>query len=114
MDRIHATTIPAAPPSSDPDMDAALRRALAAPSPARQLLEHIADRLGTRQHGHLPVTGTMWQDATMAAYRSTLAGRCEHVANSALVRAFAALPPLRDNETRGEYALRLRAAARGL
>lgn len=113
-DRIRSTATLAAPPSCDVDMDAALRRVLAALTPARQLLNAVADQIGARQHGHRILTGTVWQDAVMAAHQRVLHGRCEHVVTTELGRAFAALPPYRADETRSEFALRVRAAARTL
>ncbi len=98
--------------------DEALRRAQALadarPSHASTLLTAIADHIADRPTSHLPFTGDLWLRASATAVRRVLHGLCEHTTTRAVVVALTARPMPRPGETRGEYAIRLRAAARSL
>ncbi|KAF0649183.1 MULTISPECIES: hypothetical protein [Streptomyces] len=98
--------------------DEALRRAQALadarPSHAAVLLAAIADQIGDRRTSHQVFAGDLWLRACSTAVRRVLHGLCEHTANNAVVIALTARPAPRPGETNGEYALRLRAAARSL
>lgn len=91
----------------------ALRRAFAQPSPTHQFLTGLAQAL-TEHAPQQPLTGNGWSAACARAALRTLAKYPEAIANAAIVRAFAAMPQMRPHDTQGEYALRLRDAARGL
>ncbi|GFH36611.1 hypothetical protein [Streptomyces pacificus] len=94
------------------DMDALLARILSEPTRAHQLLHTLADTLDQDPF----VTMGPWHlcDALNTAITRTLAGFPEVVVAEATVRVGDALPAMRPNEAAGEYALRLRDAARGL
>ncbi|URM90393.1 hypothetical protein LUW75_10755 [Streptomyces sp. MRC013] len=103
-----------------PEQDETLRQeraqalADARPSYAASLLAAIADQIGDRRISHETVTGDLWLRASAAAVRRVLDGLCEHTATHAVVVAMTSRPMPRPGETNGEYALRLRDAARGL
>lgn len=93
--------------------DEALHQALTLPTLAAQLLAAVAGHLAA----HAPtdqLTGIDWSRALCVSTISTLRGVPEPVANRAAANAVLSLPPMDDGITRGEYALRLRDAARGL
>ncbi|WP_329032235.1 hypothetical protein OIE71_04640 [Streptomyces sp. NBC_01725] len=98
--------------NSTPDMDEALRRALALPSLASQVLTAAADHLADRRPtDELTVAG--WGRALALADARVLSRYPQIVAQHAGRRALRALTPdMWDSaRTRGEWALRLRAAA---
>ncbi|MEV2249384.1 hypothetical protein AB0I94_02305 [Streptomyces sp. NPDC050147] len=93
--------------------DEALHQALTRPTLAEQLLLAVAGHLAA----HAPtdqLTGIDWSRALCASTISTLRGVPEAVANRAAATAVLSLPPMDEGITRGEYALRLHAAAKGL
>ncbi|MFD3574752.1 hypothetical protein [Streptomyces sp. NPDC058644] len=93
--------------------DEALHQALTRPTLAEQLLLAVAGHLA----GHAPterLTGIDWSRALCASTISTMHGVPEAAANCAAANAVLSLPPIDDGITRGEYALRLRAVAKGL
>lgn len=108
MDRIDTPT------DSDPDMDRMLAQLLAQPSTASQLLTEIAYRLSTRDTSHLAITVALWDEVFAAAHRRIIGDLCHCIAVTAAEHAATALPNVHPDETCGEYALRLRTAAKGL
>jgi hypothetical protein len=94
-------------------LDAALRRILTEPTHSARLLTETADRLED-ESPFLVLTGWQYSDASIAAHKSVLHNLPAVIANEAIVRALTAQPVPRHGETAGEYALRLRAAAKGL
>ncbi|MFF3643402.1 hypothetical protein [Streptomyces sp. NPDC002564] len=83
------------------------------PSLSSQLLTAAADHLA-EHHPTDPLTGPGWSRALCAATITTLCALPAPVANAAAARAVLALPDSELGITRGEYAIRLRAAARTL
>ncbi|MFS0697785.1 hypothetical protein [Streptomyces nitrosporeus] len=114
MDRIHTPTSVAAPVDSDPDMNQVLHQLLAQPSFAAQLLTELAYQLSTRHISHLVLTTALWDEAFATAHARILNGLYPCIAIPSAATAAAALPAVRLDETCGEYALRLRAAAKGV
>jgi hypothetical protein len=108
MDRIRAAAAPAAPTTSTPP-------AFPPPSLAAQLLLAAADQL-TDDAPDETLTGRGWGIALALAGARVLAGYPAVVANNAAARAITALSDgMWDGaRTRGEWALCLRAVARGL
>jgi hypothetical protein len=90
--------------------DDTLRRILAEPSTAARLLTATADALDASPF--LTATEYELDHTAGAAALKTLVGLPEVVAEEAASRAAQAFPAVRPRETCGEYALRLRAAAR--
>ncbi|MEV2201012.1 hypothetical protein AB0E11_13575 [Streptomyces fradiae] len=101
-------------PQHDEQQRRAQALADARPSHAAALLAAIADQIGDRRTSHQVFTGDLWLRACSTGVRRVLHGLCEHTANNAVVIALTARPAPRPGETNGEYALRLRAAARSL
>ncbi|MEU1155747.1 hypothetical protein ABZ369_22400 [Streptomyces sp. NPDC005918] len=93
--------------------DEALDQALAQPTLAARLLTAAADHLGADAPTG-PLTGLGWSRALCAATITTMRDVPAAAANYAAARAVLALPDTAPSITRGEYALRLRAAALGL
>ncbi|MFP8960018.1 hypothetical protein ACLIYP_05510 [Streptomyces nanhaiensis] len=108
----HPTTT-GSPLADDPTTAEALRRALAAPTLAARLATHTARYLDTVAPTR-PVTALAWSEALRRAHLYVLPTAPDPVANAAWARVLGALPELRQGETGGEYALRLRDAAKGL
>lgn len=107
-----ATATLTAPGDSDPDMDEALRRARTKPADAvRAILLDIADALTTDDPAD-PITHTVWT----AEVRDTTARRYGNgeVGQAVKLHLFPTAPSPRRFETRGEFALRLRAHAGNL
>lgn len=97
---------------SDPDMDEALRRARTKPTQAvRAILLDVADQL-TADDPADTITHTVWT----AEVRDTTARRYGSGPTGAAVKLalFPTAPSPRKSESRGEFALRLRAAAGAL
>ncbi|MBU5946778.1 hypothetical protein [Streptomyces sp. PAM3C] len=94
-----------------PDIDVALRVLLEQPSYGAQVLI-VTARMLELDAPH-PVTGLARERALDIAADTILRTLPEAVARDSMDRAYRAMPPLADI-TRGEYALRLRAAARDL
>ncbi|MFZ4206792.1 hypothetical protein ACOZE4_18340 [Streptomyces griseoincarnatus] len=92
-----------------PDIDVALRVLLEQPSYGAQVLIVTARML--EMDATQPLTGLARERALDIAADTILRTLPEVVARDSMARAYRAMPPLADI-TRGEYALRLRAAAR--
>ncbi|MEU4256291.1 hypothetical protein AB0B42_00575 [Streptomyces fradiae] len=87
----------------------------ARPSHAFRFLTEIAHTLSDRRIADQPLTATRWQTATSAAHARTITGLYPHTANNAIATAITTAHSVYDPDvTCGEYALRLRAAARSL
>ncbi|MEU2111842.1 hypothetical protein [Streptomyces sp. NPDC019507] len=97
------------------DMDALLARILTEPTRAARLLTETAARLEA-DHPFLVLPRVELNRIARDVARDVLAGLPPVVVDEANQRARAVCPQLRDHEgeTKGEYALRLRDAARGL
>ncbi|MER7813821.1 hypothetical protein [Streptomyces sp. NPDC096153] len=98
-----------------PDVDALLARILTEPTRAARLLTETAEAL-EHEWPHLAITEQQLNDAGREATRIVLAGLPKVVADEANERARAVCPRARfhGGETAGEYALRLRDAAKAL
>lgn len=98
---------------SDPTaLDTALARILSEPSWAQQLALATAEAL--EHDSFIVVDGWHLTDAINIAIARVLIGLPGIVAAEATTRLHLALPQAHPRETAGEYALRLRAVAKGL
>ncbi|MDJ0460613.1 hypothetical protein [Streptomyces sp. H27-C3] len=96
------------------ELDEALRRILTEPTHAARLLTEAAALLD--ENPFLVLTEHQYREAAGSAGNLVLAGLPFAVASGAATQATAAMPEIRGylRETNGEYAMRLRSAARGL
>ena len=98
---------------TDPDpVDVALRVLLTEPSYAAQTLI-VTARMLEEDHAS-PMTALAREHAMDIAIDSILGNLPEAVGYDSVRRVYRALPPLAPLTTRGEYALRLRQAAKDL
>ena len=95
-----------------PDIDVALRVLLEQPSYGAQVLIVTARML--EMDARQPMKAGSREQALDIAIDSILSTLPDPVAKDSVARMYHALPPLAPQGTRGEYALRLRAAARDL
>lgn len=102
MDRIH-----------DHQIEEALRRALTEPTHAARYATTTADHLAHRDRADQPAVRHILP-ALHDAYPAALGNAPAAVRARAIDSVHAALPEPRDGETCGEYAIRLRDAAKGL
>jgi hypothetical protein len=93
-------------------LDAALRRILTEPTWAQQLA--IATAAALEDDPFIVIGGWQLTAAINTAITRVLAGLPGIVAAEATTRMYEALPQARPLETAGEYAVRLRAVAKGL
>ncbi|TLQ43471.1 hypothetical protein [Streptomyces marianii] len=98
-----------------PDLDALLARILTEPTRAARLLTETAQQL-EHEWPHLAITEQQLNAAGREATRTVLDGLPKVVADEANERARAVCPraQFHGGETAGEYALRLRDAAKAL
>lgn len=116
VDRTSATLTPGAPRPGDsgPDMDEALRRARSAtPDQVRAVLLDTADQLTADQLTADDPADTITPTVWTAEVRDAAAGRYGDgpTGQAVKLRLFTVAPSPRRFETRGEFALRIRAAA---
>lgn len=101
------------PDLTQPDpVDVGLRILLDQPSYAAQVLITLA-RVLEFDHSHA-MTGLVRERAADIAADTILRTLPDVVARESLARAYAAMPPLALDVTRGQYALLVRTAARSL
>ncbi|MGW0550538.1 hypothetical protein [Streptomyces altiplanensis] len=93
-------------------LDEALARILSEPTWAQQLSTATASAL--EDTPFIVMDGWLLTSAINTAIAQVLAGLPGIVAAEALTRMYTVMPQARPRETAGEYALRLRAAAKGL
>lgn len=99
--------------NTQPDpIDVALRTLLDQPTHAARILTTLARLLEVDAHEEM--TGLVRERLADVAADTTLHTLPDTVAHESRTRAYAAMPPLALDTTRGQYALLVRTAARSL